>query len=170
MDSATKGLAVTQTGLSLIANTTPSKPTTLQKTLRFLAVGLWMWLIWIFGSKDFSASETFSIIRSIINFFFPGWPDANLEMMRFLHITSRKIAHFLEYGILSLLWHRALLGKSRTLLSIAFSVFWACVDEYHQSFIPNRTASIEDVGIDSLGIIAAQIMIIKYTLKRKLKC
>ena len=73
-------------------------PTISQTILRWIAVGLWMWLIWIFGSKDFAARETFSIMHFIINFFLPGWPDANPETMRLLHIINIKITHFLYYG------------------------------------------------------------------------
>lgn len=31
---------------------------------------------------------------------------------------------------------------------------YAGLDEYHQSFVPGRTAELKDVFIDSLGIIA----------------
>lgn len=167
MDSLTKSPAA-NAGFCSVANTANKSEQTISQTiLRWIAVGLWMWLIWIFGSKDFAARETFSIIRFIIGFFFPGWPDANPEMMQMLHMTNRKIAHFLEYGILSLLWYRALLGNSRTLLSILFSILWACVDEYHQSLIPDRSGSIGDVGIDTFGAITAQIIVIKHVLKLK---
>jgi len=45
---------------------------------------------------------------------------------------------------------------------------WAAVDELHQSFIPARTASIVDVGIDITGGILAQLVIVlAYRYKKK---
>jgi VanZ family protein len=35
-------------------------------------------------------------------------------------------------------------------------VLYAASDEFHQSFVPERTASLVDVGIDTLGGIIAQ--------------
>jgi VanZ family protein len=36
----------------------------------------------------------------------------------------------------------------------------ASLDEYHQSFLPSRTASPVDVGIDLCGAIAAQLILL----------
>jgi VanZ family protein len=36
----------------------------------------------------------------------------------------------------------------------------ASLDEYHQSFLPSRTASPVDVGIDLCGAIAAQMILL----------
>jgi VanZ family protein len=36
----------------------------------------------------------------------------------------------------------------------------ASLDEYHQSFIPSRTSSPIDVGIDLCGAMAAQLLLL----------
>jgi len=46
-------------------------------------------------------------------------------------------------------------------------VFWAAIDELHQSFVPARTGSIVDVGIDMTGGILAQVMIVLVYRYRK---
>jgi VanZ family protein len=38
-------------------------------------------------------------------------------------------------------------------------VVYSLVDEAHQAFVPNRTPSLYDSGIDSLGAAASQIII-----------
>lgn len=39
------------------------------------------------------------------------------------------------------------------LIAFAFTVFYACTDEFHQLFVEGRTGKITDVLIDSLGAI-----------------
>lgn len=69
----------------------------------------------------------------------------------------RKIAHFTEYAVLVFLLINALkfyqIPKRKIIwLSIILSILYAFSDEYHQSFILGRQASLRDVGIDSLGV------------------
>jgi VanZ family protein len=79
----------------------------------------------------------------------------------------RKIAHILEYAILTFLFLRALTKENLSIgkiviSSIVFSLFYALTDEYHQTFIFGREGSLGDVGINSIGIlITAGIWYIK---------
>lgn len=81
-----------------------------------------------------------------------------------LEAIIRKLAHFLEYmcvGLLSyslvVLWRKpARLGSLLVILQLVIS---AGLDEFHQSFIPGRYASIKDVAIDTAGGIAGILMI-----------
>lgn len=129
-----------------------------------------MSVIWIFGGKDFSASETFSIINWLLNLIFPGWPQAHPEAIHAIHIITRKIAHFLEYGILSILWYRALESGNRYRWAALFSLLYASLDEYRQSFLPSRTGSIEDAGIDFIGVLAARYLIAVQPSRPRRKC
>ncbi|MDE5909227.1 MAG: VanZ family protein [Lachnospiraceae bacterium] len=90
-----------------------------------------------------------------------------------LEAIIRKLAHFLEYmcvGFLSyslvVLWHKpAKLGSLAVILQLVIS---AGLDEFHQSFIPGRYASLKDVAIDTAGGIAG-ILVIAIVIKIK-KC
>ena len=50
--------------------------------------------------------------------------------------------------------------KYKFLISIFVGLIYACSDEIHQSFIPGRTASVIDVGIDTLGVVLGIILIL----------
>lgn len=72
-----------------------------------------------------------------------GWLDTLLK----------KSAHMAEYAILAILWQRAL-GMERKWgwgLALALTLLYAASDEYHQTFVPNRTGRALDVLIDGLG-------------------
>jgi VanZ family protein len=76
---------------------------------------------------------------------------------------TRKAAHVVEYFTLGLLLFRAFRGgftgprKWRwSLFAVIGVVFWAVGDEWHQSFVSKRMASVVDVGIDTAGGILAQ--------------
>lgn len=70
----------------------------------------------------------------------------------------RKIAHMIEFGILTFLFFRAIrLDEPKLKKAIVFAViialFYAFSDEFHQLFVVGRQCSIKDVGIDSIGIL-----------------
>src|SRR4051794_34368645 len=52
-------------------------------------------------------------------------------------LVLRKLAHMTEYGLLSLLWWRAL-GREHRLAAIAITLADAATDEYHQTFVAGR--------------------------------
>lgn len=77
-----------------------------------------------------------------------------------LEFFLRKLAHFVEYLALSLVFIRALRMTLRwSLRKCGIWVGTACVlyavsDELHQFFSKHRTPTWEDVIIDALGVIA----------------
>ncbi len=67
-----------------------------------------------------------------------------------------KIIHFIEYGILGILWFRALNHSRQKMREIAVAAFfitfiYGVSDEIHQYFVPKRSSSIYDVVADGLG-------------------
>ena len=66
----------------------------------------------------------------------------------------RKLAHMLEFGLLWLLWWRAL-GYGRVWPAAGIAVAYAATDELHQSFVEGRVGSPVDVLIDSAGVAIA---------------
>jgi len=79
-----------------------------------------------------------------------------------MHHIIRKCAHFIEYFILSLLILRGIrAGRRGTRLAWAATAIllvagYAALDEFHQSFVPGRTAAVSDVLLDTTGGITAQ--------------
>ena len=90
------------------------------------------------------------------------FPNTSPETMATIHFITRKIAHFTEYAILGFLAARAFRTYDRWfLISAALVVVYALIDEYHQSFVPSRTASIFDSLIDMSGGLTALVIILK---------
>ena len=68
------------------------------------------------------------------------------------------LAHIPAYALLTFLWLKSFAGTESKNNIIAFSlilaglVLFAVSDEIHQSFVPGRTASFMDIGLDLIGI------------------
>ena len=74
-------------------------------------------------------------------------------------LILRKGAHMTEYGLLALLWWRALRTK-RPLPGAAIAVAYSATDEFHQTFVTGRHGTPTDVLIDAIGVTIA---IVAYT-------
>ncbi len=98
---------------------------------------IWIGVIGVFSSMPYSFDQTAPL--------FGPW---NLEV--------RKLAHILEYAFLTLLWFRVWKFLPWAVMS---ALVCAGIDEYYQSFIPGRGSSIQDVGVDSIGILIAWVLI-----------
>ena len=121
----------------------------------WLPVAVWAGVIFLFSNAAFSSPHTAG--------FFGPWlsrftPEITPEQIETLHHLMRKLGHWVEYFVLSLLFARAvrndgpsLLRETWALWTIAFVVVSAAGDEFHQSFVPTRSASVGDVLIDSFG-------------------
>jgi VanZ family protein len=103
-------------------------------------------------------------------------PDSEIDT---IHHLLRKCCHLMEYAILALLIFRAL-SHSRTNLfawswprvggTLLIVFLYAASDEYHQSFVPGRTALFSDVCIDTGGgAIGLLLALIYHTCLRHKK-
>ena len=75
-----------------------------------------------------------------------------------LDLLVKKGLHAAAYGVLALLWLRALRAAGApapAALAFALSVLSAAGDEWHQSFVPGRSGRLVDVFIDAAGAAAA---------------
>lgn len=131
---------------------------------------IWAALIFIGSSNLLSGSNTSMFLVRPLHWLLPQAGDATL---RALHLILRKAGHFSEYAILALLAARAFRTSSRELLRIRW--FWAALllviiysltDEFHQSFVPSRGASVYDSLIDSLGGLTALALLGLKTRRR----
>ncbi|NRF90514.1 VanZ family protein [Paenibacillus frigoriresistens] len=76
----------------------------------------------------------------------------------------RKSAHVLMFGLLSIIFYVAIRRRSIWLAWICTTLM-AGVDEWHQSYIPGRSALVEDVLLDSLAALIF-LRIIVYIRRR----
>jgi len=124
---------------------------------RYLPLVIWLAFISYASSDSFNAGNTSRIIGPLVLWLFP---NTSPETMTTIHFITRKLAHFTEYAILGFLAARAFRTSPRWfLISAVLIVVYALLDEYHQSFVPSRTASIFDSLIDMAGGISALIFI-----------
>jgi VanZ family protein len=86
-----------------------------------------------------------------------------------IHHMIRKSGHFIGYGLIGLTWLRAwwmTLPHSRffqdAFLALLGTALVASCDEFHQSYLPNRTSSIWDVLLDCSGAITLQLIVYLY--------
>jgi VanZ family protein len=112
----------------------------------------WMILIAGLSSHYFGGEHTATVFGWAASWLLPA---ASVERLEVLHGAFRKLGHLVEYGVLCILWMRALApGRSlRRTAALAFvlAVAYAGIDEARQSLAPNRTPSLGDVGIDAGG-------------------
>ncbi len=134
-----------------------------KRTLAWLAVIAWMFVIFHFSSEIASVSGSRS--KSITKAVRQAVPEAvkqeagklSFKLQEFL---VRKFFHVAEFAVLTILIYAALRAtgvkcRKSMLLCIALSLLYACLDEFHQLFTVGREGKITDVAIDSIGILAA---------------
>jgi VanZ family protein len=120
----------------------------------YLPLVIWIAFISFASTGEFSADNTSLIIGPLLHWLVPR---ISPERLATIHFMIRKIAHFTEYAILAFLAARAfrnsfnIVASRWLLLSILLVVIYALLDEYHQSFVPSRTASLGDSFIDMTG-------------------
>ena len=126
---------------------------------KWMPVFAWMLLIFA-GSTDALSAEHTS--RFLVPFLLWLDPHISFSSIAAVHLLVRKMGHFTEYAVLAALLWRGLRGTftaaSGSLLAVATFVLagaFAASDEFHQSFVPSRTASAHDVMIDCTGALFA---------------
>jgi VanZ family protein len=122
---------------------------------RYLPLLLWIVFISFASTAEFSAVNTSTVLRPLVLWFLPTISEAKLATV---HFILRKLGHFTEYAILAYLARRAFISSSYGFLrhywfqwALGLVVAYALLDEFHQSFVPSRTASIYDSAIDVVG-------------------
>ncbi len=124
-----------------------------------MPVALWLLLMFIGSTELLSAEHTSRFLTPFLRWLYP---DISQRAIATVHFVVRKAAHVTEYAILtSVLWRAlriSLAGKSRALIAAIACVgpaLFAASDEFHQSFMPSRTASPNDVLVDCVGVLLA---------------
>jgi VanZ family protein len=140
------------------------------KKLKWILVIAWMVIIFIFSNQPGDLSDKnsklvlyiFNLLGLNLNSFFGNLAD----------FVVRKCAHFTEYFILYMLLYNALKESFSFKKALFFSILcvflYACSDEYHQSFVPERGPSFRDVLVDtSGGLLGLIIIYVKMSCTKK---
>jgi len=108
-----------------------------------------------------SAEHTSRIIGPLLHWLYPTISPFTILRVQFF---MRKLAHVSEYAVLAVLLYRAFVHtalKARRALSaglvLLLCAVYAATDEFHQAFVPSRTASLRDVMIDICGAMLAVV-------------
>jgi VanZ family protein len=132
----------------------------------WLPVAVGVGVIALESTELFGANHTSGPLRWLWEAIFGPVGDARWQT---IHHLIRKSGHFFGYGAMGLLWLRAwwmTLPRSRFLhdafLALLGTATVASCDEWHQTFLPNRTGSPWDVLLDCCGAIALQLAVYIY--------
>jgi VanZ family protein len=132
----------------------------------WLPVVLGMAMIVVESTEFMGADRTSGPLRALYQAIFGIVTNAQWDV---IHHYIRKSGHFVGYGLIGLAWLRAwwmTLPQSRFLsdafLALLGTALIASADEYHQSFLPNRTSSVWDVLLDCCGAVTLQLLVYVY--------
>lgn len=139
----------------------------IKKEIYLLPSILWMMGIFFFSHQPAELSnENNFFIADILR-------TCDLELFTsmdydILNLLIRKAAHITEYFILFMLLYFAIkklsqyrdrILKDSILRASISTILYACTDEFHQLFIQGRAGRIQDVLIDSIGIVVGILAI-----------
>lgn len=138
---------------------------------------LWMLLVFSASADAASYRHSAGLFVPLIHWLMPWLGAAATEE---LHHLFRKCGHLSEYAVLAWLVWRAVRkpakGDARPWnwaeagLALAVVFAYAASDELHQVFVPNRSALVSDVMIDtSGGAVGLALLWLRWKLLRALK-
>lgn len=117
-----------------------------------------MSIIFCFSEDRGSEEHTSRILVPVLRWLKPDMADASVHQIQF---AVRKGGHLTEYAILAALVGRALCRPRADAarpwswkpagLALLVAAAYAATDEFHQSFVPSRDASLLDVLLDTVG-------------------
>lgn len=128
---------------------------------QLLALLIMAAIFW-FSSQSGAESSGLSLkvtrfISRIIYFDFKNMhPSQQNFIVEGLHPFVRKLAHFSVYMLLGMCVYSFIMAsgfrfKARQLAALVVCIVYAAFDEFHQSFVPDRSMKLADVMIDSAG-------------------
>lgn len=140
---------------------------------------LWGAAVFLFSAqKGEESKQTSSYFVNVITNGYEKLCGNKLSQESIHSITFfiRKVAHFTLYFVLAILLYElfgiyGLEKKKIGIYVIIGSILCACLDEFHQSFVPEREAAIRDILIDVLGSVIGLgiINVVRYRFKSRKK-
>ena len=121
---------------------------TKKQIVNWILLSTWMVVIFMLSNEVAdSSSERSGVIVEVISRSL-SWSQ---DVLTFL---TRKVAHIFIYFVLGILMFNVAMdfrisNKHAVMLSVVFVMLYAITDEFHQSFVPGRSAELRDVLIDT---------------------
>jgi len=138
--------------------------------IQWMPVMLGLGVICIESTRSMGGAQTGKVLASLWQALLGPW---DLSHVGYVNHLLRKAGHFAGYGTLALLFRRAWQSTLRrysalarvrmvlsvSMLSVACTFAVACLDEWHQSFLPGRTSTFRDVLLDTAGAIVLNAIV-----------
>lgn len=139
---------------------------------KLLPAVLIMILIFLFSAQQSEVSSEISgaLTQKILALLAKIFTSIEAENWEVWHGLVRKNAHFFGYFVLALLSRRgfkAMGYKHFNRLAFVLCIVYAMTDEFHQLFVPGRSAELRDVFIDAAG--AALGLLVAVAVSRLVK-
>ncbi len=132
-----------------------------KKCFFWVATLVWAMLIFMLSSQPAktSAAMSSSVLRRLLEMLpivKKFSPDVQQEVVFWLHVILRKMAHFGLYAVLGVLvygLHRCYGagGMHVVIQTVSICCLYAISDEMHQLFVAGRGGRVYDVLIDTFG-------------------
>jgi len=104
-----------------------------------------------------------ALLLMLIIFFLSAQPGSDLPNFFDWDYVIKKGAHMVGYALLGLSYLHLLGGRSYVPAWV-MALCYAAADEFHQSFVPGRSASLFDVLVfDNLGAVLALLLHFHFT-------
>ena len=148
------------------------KKITKESIVTGILIILWMVVIFHFSNQpgvtsgELSSGVCDGLVAKVNQAFSLDWSSQmQQKIAQMIEFPVRKIAHMSEYALLALLLFMHLRAGKRSrgtrkndVLAFLFTVVYAATDEFHQYFIPGRSAQVRDVLIDALGAMLGLLL------------
>ena len=142
------------------------------KVFLILSVLYAMLIFYLSSRSSFEAPESISgfwdieFIRTIFNYLSSSDLNFLLPLFYVFYKQPDKLVHLILYAGFGILLYYTLKNSSNPtlcnhamLFAIIIGTVYGASDEFHQLFVPGRTASFWDLAADSTGVIMAQAVI-----------
>jgi VanZ family protein len=127
----------------------------------WLPVVLWMSVIFFFSTSFGTMHNNIRLFKPMIS---GVMPEAHRSTVRIIVATMRDSAHFFNYGLLFFL---LIIGpfRGRPYAALFVCLGYACSDEFHQAFVPERICAPKDVALDISGAMLGAVLHTIYQLR-----
>jgi len=108
-----------------------------------------------------------ALVLMTVIFVLSALPASRIPTFGPYDVYFKKVGHAVGYGLLSVSYYYALPTRLprfvRWWMALGLSLGFALTDEFHQSFVSGRTASVRDIAIDGLGAFLALLLAAGYS-------